>query len=295
MAVKRGLGRGFDSLIPTEVIKEEFDVTASDDKAVSELRQIKVSKIVRDESQPRKKFDEESLQSLADSIKEYGVLQPIVVVAKGDKFQIVAGERRWRASKIAGTETIPALVRTLSGIKKLETALIENVQREDLNAMEFATALVKMRDQFNLGPTEIAKKIGKSVPMVSNHLKLFELPDYAKQAVADGKMAEAHARQISALAGDEEAQKTLYNGIVKHGWSVRQAEQFVIAYKKSDKKSTRSAAKVVKEENDFTKAMSSLLGLPVKQKIMGRGAGQIIISYKDEKEIDKIKQALNLI
>lgn len=295
MANKRGLGRGFDSLIPTEIIEEEFDVTASDDKAVSELRQIKVSKIVRDESQPRKKFDEEALNSLADSVKEYGVLQPIVVVPEGDKYQIVAGERRWRASKIAELDTIPALVRTLSGIKKLETAIIENVQREDLNAMEFATALAKMRDQFNMSVSEIAKKIGKSVSMISNHLKLFSLPEYAKKAVADGKMSEAHARQILALDGDEEAQKTLFNGIIKSGWSVRQAEQFVIAYKKGGKKSTRTAAKVVKQENDFTKSMASLIGLPVKQKVMGRGAGQIIISYKDEQEIDKIKQALGLL
>lgn len=295
MASKRGLGRGFDSLIPTEIIEEEFDITASDDKAVSELRQIKISKIVRDEAQPRKKFDEEALNSLADSIREYGVLQPIVVVAKGDKFQIVAGERRWRASKIAGIETIPALVRTLSGIKKLETAIIENVQREDLNAMEFATALAKMRDQFNLSISEISKKIGKSLTMVSNHLRLFSLPEYAKKAVADGKMSEAHARQILALEGDEEAQKTLFNGIIKSGWNVRQAEQFVIAYKKGGRKSTRSAAKVVKQENEFTKSMSSLIGLPVKQKIMGKGAGQIIISYKDEKEIDNIKKALGLI
>lgn len=294
MANKRGLGRGFDSLIPTEVIKEEFDITASDDKAVSELRQIKISKIVRDESQPRKTFDEEALKSLSESIKEYGVLQPIVVVAKDDGFQIVAGERRWRASKMAELDTIPALVRTLSGIKKLETAIIENVQREDLNAMEFATALAKMRDQFNLSVSEIAKKIGKSMSMVSNHLKLFSLPEYAKKAVAEDKMSEAHARQILALEGDEEAQKTLFNGIIKSGWSVRQAEQFVIAYKKGGK-STRSAAKVVKQENDFTKAMSSLIGLPVKQKVMGRGAGQIIISYKDEKEIDKIKKALDLL
>jgi len=295
MANKRGLGRGFDSLIPTEVIKEEFDVTANDDKAVSELRHIKISKIVRDESQPRKTFDEDALKSLAESIKEYGVLQPIVVVAKGDNFQIVAGERRWRASKLAGLETIPALVRTLSGIKRLETAIIENVQREDLNAMEFATALAKMRDQFNMSISDIAKKIGKSLPMVSNHLKLFSLPEYAKKAVADGKMTEAHARQILALDGDEDAQKTLFNGVTKSGWSVRQAEQFVIAYKKGGKKSTRSAAKVVKQENEFTKAVSSLIGLPVKQKVMGRGAGQIIISYKDEKEIDKIKKALDLI
>jgi ParB family chromosome partitioning protein len=295
MAVKRGLGRGFESLIPTEIIEEEFDITASDDKAVSELRNIKIDKIVRDESQPRKNFDADALNDLARSIKDYGVLQPIVVIPKGDKFQIVAGERRYRASQIAGLDTIPALVRSLNGQRRLETALIENIQREDLNAMEFATALAKMRDQFNMKPKQIAERIGKSLTVVCNHLYLFELPEEAKKAIADGKMTEGHARQVLALRGDIEAQKVLIGNIVKYGWSVRKVEQFVMAYRNGGKKSTRVATKAIKQENDFTQAISQIIGLPVQQKLMGRGAGQVIISYKKEEELDKIRKALDLL
>ena len=293
---KKGLGRGFASLIPTEIISEEFDVTSSTDGEVSELRHIKLDKIVRDENQPRRSFNEASLQDLANSIREHGVIAPIIVVAtRGGKFKIVAGERRWRAGKIVGLKTIPALVRTLSGQHRLELSLIENAQREDLNPLEFATALAKMRDQFNMNQQQIADKIGKSIQVVSNHLRLFSLPDFAKKPLADGKMSEGHARQILSLEGDEEAQKALVSGILNHHWSVRKAEEFVIAYKRGGKLSTRKAAKAVQRENDFTRSISSIIGLPVQQKVQGHGAGQIIITYKAEKDLDKIKSALDLI
>jgi ParB family chromosome partitioning protein len=222
-------------------------------------------------------------------------LQPIVVIPKNDKFQIVAGERRYRASKLAGLETVPALVRSLSGKKMLEVALIENVQREDLNPLEFATALAKMRNQFNMELKEIGDKIGKSLTVVSNHLRLFQLPDFAKKAIEDGKMSEGYARQVLALEGDVDAQRILVNHLLHDGWSVRKAEQFVMAYRQGGRTSTRSATKAVNEENDFTRSISQIIGLPVKQKRMGRGSGQVIISYKKEQEVDKIRQALNLI
>jgi ParB family chromosome partitioning protein len=293
MAVKRGLGRGFDSLIPTEVIEEAFDVTSGTDGEVSELRHIRIEKIVRDENQPRREFDEAALDDLANSIREHGVLSPIIVVAKGDKFQIVAGERRYRASKLAGIDTIPAMVRTLSGQHKLELALIENAQREDLRPMEFATALAKMRDQFNMDHDQISKKIGKSIAVISNHLRLLQLPEFAKQAVADGKLTEGHARQILALAPDEAAQRQLINGIVKHGWSVRKSEQFVIAYQKGGDKA-KSTKAAVSGQNEFTKAFGKKIGFPVRQRVMGRGAGQIIIGYKNSKELEKLQKNLGL-
>lgn len=293
MAAKRGLGRGFDSLIPTSIIEEEFDITKSTDGEVSELRKIKISKIVRDEDQPRRVFDEDALNDLASSIREHGVISPIIVVAKGDKFQIVAGERRWRASKLAGLDVIPALVRTLSGQHKLELSLIENAQREDLQPLEFATALYKMHDQFNMGNEEIAKKIGKSSTLVSNYMRLLQLPDFAKKAVADGNLSEGHARQVLALNGDEDAQRKLVDHIVKEGWSVRKAEQFVIGYKKGKKSSTK-AVRAVKTSNAFTKSFSKKIGLPVQQKVMGRGGGQIIISYKDDVELETLKKKLSL-
>ncbi|MDR2524212.1 MAG: ParB/RepB/Spo0J family partition protein [Candidatus Nomurabacteria bacterium] len=294
MAIKRGLGKSFAALIPTDVIESEFDITASTDEQVSELRQIKVDDIVRDDDQPRKDFDEAALGELADSIREHGVITPIIVVASGDKFQIVAGERRWRASKMAGRETVPALVRTLSGQHKLELSLIENAQREDLKPLEFSTALLKMREQFNMSQEEISKKIGKSVSVISNYLRLMSLPDFAKQAVADGYLTEGHARQVLALNGDAAAQKTLVDGIVEHGWSVRKSEEFVIGYKRGKREGkTDGGARAVQAKTDLTEALGKRIGLSVRQKMLGHGAGQIIITFKSERELAELKKLLD--
>ena len=138
-----GLGRGFESLIPTNLVEDEFDPTRKEDEKMSQLVELDIETVVRDEEQPRKNFTKESLNELAASIKEHGVLQPIVVVKVGKKYHIVAGERRWRASKLAGLEKIPAIVRTLNAQNKLELSIIENAQREDLNPIELATAYAK--------------------------------------------------------------------------------------------------------------------------------------------------------
>ena len=152
----RGLGRGFDSLIPTDIVENDFDITASQDAKESQLIDLDLSLIVPDEDQPRKDFSEEALAALANSIREHGVLQPIVVVKDGAKYKIVAGERRYRASKLAGLEKIPAIIRTLDAQNRLELSIIENAQREDLNAIEMATAYAKLKNQFNLSQAEIA-------------------------------------------------------------------------------------------------------------------------------------------
>ena len=168
----KGLGRGFESLIPTELIDDEFDPTAQEDKRESELKQIKLTDIVRDEEQPRRDFDQQGIEALAGSIKEHGVLQPIVVTREDGKYKIVAGERRWRASKIAGLDKIPAIVRTLDSQNRLELSIIENAQREDLNAIELATAYAKLKNQFNLSSEDIAAKVGKSETSIQNTLRL---------------------------------------------------------------------------------------------------------------------------
>jgi ParB family chromosome partitioning protein len=165
---KKGLGRGFESLIPTDLVAEEFDPTRKEDKKMSKLVELEITEVVRDEGQPRKNFDKAALEELASSIKEHGVLQPIVVVKQGGKYQIVAGERRWRASQLAGKTTIPAIVRTLDAQNKLELSIIENAQREDLNAIELATAYAKLKEQFNLTNEEIGKRVGKSAASVVN-------------------------------------------------------------------------------------------------------------------------------
>lgn len=286
--MKKGLGRGFDSLIPTDVLDETFDPTAKRDGQVSELRYISVDKITRNPDQPRREFDDSTLAELATSLSEHGMIQPIVVVAKGDKFQVVAGERRWRAAQLAKMNKIPALVRTLTNQHKLEIALIENLQRENLNALETATAYLKLNTQFNLTHEEIAQRAGgKAVSTITNTIRLLRLPKNAKKALVAGDITEGHARQILAL-DEEGAQTKLLKMIMLNGWSVRKAEQFVVGYKKNTDDKAVSAVKSTQDETDFTRHLSQRIHLKVRHKTTAHG-GQIIISYKDEKELEKLE------
>lgn len=291
---KKGLGRGFDSLLPTELLNEAFDPTASQDEKVSELRYIRVEEISPDENQPRRHFDELALEELASSIKQHGVLQPIVVIANADGYQIVAGERRWRAAKIAELDKIPALVRTLSNQHKLELSLIENLQRRDLNPLETATAFLKLRDQFNMSNDEIGMRVGgRAVSTISNTIRLLGLPDEAKKALIEGQITEAHARQILAIP-DKKHQLELLQMIIKEGWSVRRTEQYVIGYKKGgaapEKKA--QAKKQMQTETPATKSLAKRLKAPVEIRTTARG-GQLIIRFKDDNDLDRISELLN--
>ncbi len=292
--MKKGLGRGFESLIPTDVLDETFDPTAGSDDKVSELRYIAISDIVPNPDQPRRDFDPVSLAELAESLKQHGVIQPLVVAVRGGKFQIVAGERRWRAADLAGLDKVPALVRTLSNQHKLEIALLENLQREDLNALEVATAYLKLNTQFNMTHEEIAKRAGgKAVSTISNTIRLLRLPDDAKQAIVDGSITEGHARQILALDDDPTTQKKLLTMIILNDWSVRKAEQFVVGYKKGSGKEDKaaSAVKHTQSQTDFTRRFSRRIGMEVRHKTTAHG-GQIIISYKDEKQLRQLEDFL---
>ena len=288
----RGLGRGFDSLIPTDVLDETFDPTAGSDEKVSELRYIAVSSITPNPHQPRREFEPSALAELAESLRQHGMIQPIVVAAKGNEYQIVAGERRWRAAHIAGLDKVPALVRTLSNQHKLEVALIENLQREDLNPLETATAYLKLNTQFNMTHEDIAKRAGgKAVSTITNTIRLLRLPDNAKKALVEGDISEGHARQILAL-DDETAQTKLLSMIMLNGWSVRKAEQFVVGYKKgaTDDK-TASAVKHTQTETDFTRRLGSRLQMKVMHKTTAHG-GQIIINYSDERDLERLQSLL---
>ncbi len=299
--VKRGLGKSFDALIPTDVLDSEFDATADLDEKVSDLRVLNLAEISPNLDQPRRNFDEEQLKQLAESIREHGVLQPIVVVPHKNGFEIVAGERRWRAAKGANLQKIPAIVRTLSAQHKLELSIIENVQRADLNPLETATAYLKLKNQFNLTDAEIATRVGKAPSTISNQMRLLALPDFAREALATGKISEGHARQIIALP-NEKVQKQLLDEIVKNNWSVRKAEQFVIGYKKqakglADPAREQSAKKATLTETDLTKKISKKIGLKpenVQQKITGHG-GQIIIKFSDKDELRKIRDIFSKI
>lgn len=286
----KGLGRGFDSLIPTDVLDETFDPTAQSDEKISELRYLKHSDITPDPDQPRRHFDEAALAELAASIKEHGILQPLVVVStKGGTFQIVAGERRWRASKLAGLDKIPAIVRTLSNQHKLELALIENLQRRDLNSLETATAYLKLHQQFNLTYEEIGHRIGgKAVSTISNILRLLQLPEAAKKALVEGDISEGHARQILALENEKEQQKLL-DHIVAEGWSVRRAEQYVSSVKAGAPQKKPTAPQ---SESPFVAHLKTRLNMPVRIRQTKRG-GQLTIIFKDSAELERLEKILS--
>ncbi len=237
----KGLGRGFDSLIPTDLIDDEFDLTAAEDKKESKLKELKLSEIVRDENQPRREFDAGALEALAASIKEHGVLQPIVVTREEGKYKIVAGERRWRASKIAGLDKIPAIIRTLDSQNRLELSIIENAQREDLNAIELATAYAKLKTQFNLTAEDIAAKVGKSESSVQNTLRLLNLPDDVKKTMVKEKLPEGIMRPL--VSRDEETIKKVLPKIIQEGWTARKVERYFSDHKK------KSSATLIKENN----------------------------------------------
>lgn len=288
MAAKKGLGRGFSSLIPDNLLDESFDPSAGDDHKVSDLRTLKLSDISPDPDQPRRHFDESGLSELTASITEHGVLQPIVVVpVKDGRYQIVAGERRYRASKAAGKSTIPALIRTLSAQHKLELSLIENIQRRDLNPLETATAYAKLRDQFNLTLEEIGVRVGgKSVSAISNTLRLLKLPSDVKTAVAKGDLSEGQARPL--IGADEAVAKQLLPLIIKEHWSARKIEEHMASTRSVD--AGRPAKQTVRPQtyDQLTKRFNTRVTLQQNAK----GAGKIVIEFKNDAERERIQAQL---
>ena len=294
MSTKKGLGRSFDSLIPTELLDESFDPTAAQDEQMSELRNIKLSEIAADPHQPRRNFDEIALDELAISIAEHGVVQPIVVMPYGGGYQIVAGERRYRAAQKAGLEKIPAIVRTLSDQHKLELSLIENLQRQDLNVLETATAYLKLRDQFNLTLEEIGKRVGgKSTGAISNTLRLLRLPHSVQKALADGMLREGQARPLVNL--DEESIERVLPKILSEEWSARKIEQYVVQLKQSEEQrpDKNARSKVIQAPySQETKRMMKRFSTDVSVKTNAKGAGHIVIKFKNDKEFQRIQKII---
>lgn len=274
---KKGLGRGFASLIPTDLVEAEFDPTSNEDAKLSQLVELNIEDVVRDEDQPRKDFNEEALQELAASIKEHGVLQPIVVVRKDDKYQIVAGERRWRASKLAERKTIPAIVRTLDAQNKLELSIIENAQREDLNPIELATAYAKLKEQFNLTNEEIGKRVGKSAATIINTMRLLKLPEEAKKAMQEHNIMEGPMRPLISL--DPETIHEILPKIIENDWSSRKVEQYVAENKK------KSSLKAVKANNYLKDEARLSRQYNAEVKIRGRS---VTFSTKDDTEFRRL-------
>ena len=279
----KGLGRGFESLIPTDLIDEEFDLTAKDDKKESQLKELKLSDIVRDEEQPRREFSEESIQALANSIKEHGILQPIVVTREDGKYKIVAGERRWRAAKLAGLDKIPAIVRTLDSQNRLELSIIENAQREDLNPLELATAYAKLANQFNLTTEDIATKVGKSEVSIQSYMRLLNLPDFAKQIMIKEKLSEGVMRPLTSR--DEATIKKVLPKIVKEGWTARKVERYFATTKKQSSAAAIKRYQYAKEED----ALTTKFSIPVKIT-----NNTLTFKCKTETELKKLIKELKL-
>lgn len=278
MGLGKGLGRGFESLIPTELVDEEFDPTADEDRGTSELRQIKIEEIVRDEEQPRREFDAGAIEALAASIKEHGILQPIVVTREDGKYKIVAGERRWRAAKVADLKKIPAIVRTLDSQNRLELSIIENAQREDLNAIELATAYAKLETQFNLTPKDIATKVGKSENTIQSTMRLLNLPDKVKKIMVKEKLSEGVMRPLVSRS-EEEIDKVLPR-IIEEGWTARKVERY---FSENKKKSSTAAIKrgMYQKEEDRLVEKYGISGV----KIAGRS---VTFKCRNEKELKEL-------
>lgn len=278
----KGLGRGFESLFPMDLVDEEFDLTASEDEKVSTLVKLPVDKIVRDEGQPRREFKEAELAALAASIKEHGVLQPIIVTKEEDFYKLVAGERRWRAAKLVGLETIPAIIRTLDAQHRLELSVIENAQREDLNAIELATAYAKLKGQFNLSPKEIARRVGKSEASIINTMRLLNLPEAVKKVMVKEGLSEGVMRPL--VSAEPELIERVLPKIVEEGWTARKVERFVADNKK------RSSAIAVKE-NTFAREEELIGGvLGVRAKVRGRS---ITLTCRNEAELHQLLDKLS--
>ena len=273
----KGLGRGFESLIPTDLVDEEFDLTAREDKKESELKQLKLTEVFPDENQPRREFDKEAINALAASIKEHGVLQPIVVTKEDGKYKIVAGERRWRASKIAGLDKIPAIVRSLDSQNRLELSIIENAQREDLNAIELATAYAKLQSQFNLSPKEIATKVGKSEASIIGTMRLLNLPDEAKKVMVKEKLTEGVMRPL--VSRDEKIIKKVLPRIVEEGWTARRVERYFQDIKPKSSTALIKRSHYHKEEDK----LAAKFGVVVK--ISGKS---LTFKCKTEKELKEL-------
>ena len=291
MAQKKGLGRGFESLIPTGFLDDSFDSTSELDGTMSELRELSLNSISADPDQPRRSFDKDSLQELAASVKEHGVLQPIIVVKEGDGYQIVAGERRFRASKLAGLTKIPALIRSMTDQNRLEVSLIENLQRRDLNTIETATAYLKLRDQFNLSNEAIGKRVNKSQSAVQNTMRLLKLPKSVKEAIANGILTEGQARPL--ISWDEAFINEILPRIIAEEWSARKVEQYVVHARNARKQPEKQTAKAsVSQHEAKIVSLRGHLKTDVNIRVNNKGAGTIVIKFTDEKDLDRLQHLL---
>ena len=276
MVKKTGLGKGLDALFASNVDVEE---TLKENEVIEKL---KITQVEPNRNQPRKHFDEEALEELAESISRYGVIQPIIVVKKCDYYEIVAGERRWRASKKAGLTEIPAIVREGDERKNKEIALIENVQREDLNAYEKAVGIKELMEEYGLTQQQVSEILGKSRSSIANTVRILNLDPRVIELVQQNKLTEGHARSLLAIE-DNEKQYQMALRLLEMGASVREVEKKVQQKKKMKKQDERYEAIYRDIEDSF----QGFFGTKVKLEA-GKRKGKIVIEYANNDDLERI-------
>lgn len=296
MAQNYGLGRGLSSLIPQKKITKPDEkvnyfagnVSQSANEAEvlggkNIVREIEIFKIVPNPHQPRLRFDEEKLVELSASIKEHGIVQPLVATKNANQFEIIAGERRFQAAKMAGLKTVPVIVREATEQQKLELAIIENIHRHDLNSIEEAKAYLKLAEEFDLSQEQIAQKAGKSRSAIANKIRLLNLPVEIQKSLIEGKITEGHAKVILAIENPEK-QRALFEMIVKNNLTVRQVEE------KTREVSVKSHKRIVAADPETKELENKLMGIfGTKVKVSKSGSGgKIMIDYYSQDELDNI-------
>ncbi|BFK21695.1 ParB/RepB/Spo0J family partition protein [Mediterraneibacter glycyrrhizinilyticus] len=302
MAVKRnGLGKGLDSLIPDKTSKTVKNGTSGStqkkEKKISDkladIKEspsgevfLKVNEVEPNRDQPRKEFDEDALLELADSIKQYGVLQPLIVQKKAGYYEIIAGERRWRAAKLAGVKEIPVIIKEYTEQEIVEISLIENIQRENLNPIEEAMAFKRLLEEFQLKQDEVAERVSKSRTAVTNSMRLLKLSDKVQQMIIDDMISTGHARALLAIE-DPEQQYLLANKIFDEKLSVRETEKLVKSLK-TPKKEIKKPSEHTFVYKDIAEKMKNVMGTKVNINAKANGKGRIEIEYYSEEELERL-------
>ena len=293
MAVKKkGLGKGLDSLIPdNKPAKKNTETVQKAEEKKEEMKNgvqmMKISMIEPNREQPRKKFEEDALLELADSIKLHGVLQPLLVRKIKDYYEIIAGERRWRAAKLAGIKEVPVIVKEYSEQEIVEIRLIENIQRENLNPIEEAMAFKKLLEEFQLKQDEVADRVSKSRTAVTNSMRLLKLDDKVQQMIIDEMISTGHARALLAI-DDKKLQYELANRIFDEKLSVRETETLVKEIKNPKKPKEKKAVENEFVYKDLENRMKEVMGTKVSIASKSNGKGKIEIEYYSEKELERM-------
>ncbi|MDO5378335.1 MAG: ParB/RepB/Spo0J family partition protein [Clostridia bacterium] len=288
MAKKMGLGRGLSAILPDveDVVESVETVGQAPVAPVPEgaVVELPVGEIDPNRNQPRKKFDDDALLALAESIKHNGVISPILVARSGARYTIIAGERRWRAARIAEMETIPAIVREWDDVRRQEAALVENIQREDLNAIEEAQGIYALMNECALTQEAVAERLGRSRPAIANLLRLLGLPKRIQAAVIDGSLSAGHARVLAGI-DNREQQANLFAKTLQFGWSVRQLE--AAAKNAPEKKKKKKPDPLPVEYEELTERLRSATGLKVS--LLGtEKKGKIVLEYASQEELQRL-------